>query len=101
MAGATPETATSVSDCLRCGGRNAVSRPAQDLQRRGDALGPPPGDDGHMTSSSPSRAGAVSDGRPRDVRIWQRAVGRAKTPSDVPVYRADLYSHAAIRDPYP
>ena len=28
-------------------------------------------------------------------------MGGAKTPSDVPVYRADLYSKAAIRDPYP
>lgn len=26
---------------------------------------------------------------------------RPKTPDDVPVYRADLYSEAAIRDPYP
>ena len=65
------------------------------------AVGPPPGDDGHMTSSSAPRSGAVSDGRPRDVRIWRRAMGGAKTPSDVPVYRADLYSQAAIRDPYP
>ena len=54
-----------------------------------------------MTSSSAPRSGAVSDGRPRDVRIWRRPMGGAKTPSDVPVYRADLYSHAAIRDPYP
>src|SRR3954454_15126136 len=77
-----------------------VSRPAQDLQRRDLALRPQPDDDGHMTSSSASRSGAVSDRRPRDVRIWRRAMG-AKTPSDVPVYRADLYSKAAIRDPYP
>ena len=24
-----------------------------------------------------------------------------KTPTDVPVYRADLYAETAIRDPYP
>jgi cytochrome P450 len=54
-----------------------------------------------MTTSSASRSGAVSDGRLRNDHIWRRAMGRTKTPQDVPVYRADLYSKAAIRDPYP
>jgi cytochrome P450 len=54
-----------------------------------------------MKTSSQPRSGAVSVGRLRDAHIWRRATGGVKTPTDVPVYRADLYSETAIRDPYP
>ena len=37
----------------------------------------------------------------RTSQLWARTIAASKTPSDVPVYRADLYSEAAIRDPYP
>jgi len=33
-------------------------------------------------------------------RFWSRTPARPDKPGDVPVYRTDLYSEAAIRDPY-
>ena len=43
----------------------------------------------------------MSVARRRTSRLWALTVAASKTPGDVPVYRADLYSEAAIRDPYP
>jgi cytochrome P450 len=54
-----------------------------------------------VTISSPPPSGAASVARLRDAHIWRRAIGGLKTPGDVPVYRPDLYSEAAIRNPYP
>jgi cytochrome P450 len=48
-----------------------------------------------MTTSTPPRS-CPSARREGVRRLWARAA-----PDDVPVYSADLYSVAAIRDPYP
>lgn len=54
-----------------------------------------------MTISAPPPSRAASAGRRSAAHRWRRAVRRLTAPRDVPVYRPDLYSLAAIRDPYP
>ncbi|MGB9306510.1 MAG: cytochrome P450 [Mycobacterium sp.] len=54
-----------------------------------------------MSISAPPPSRPASDGRHRAAHALGRAVGRLTTPSDVPLYCPDLYSVAAIRDPYP
>ena len=43
----------------------------------------------------------MSVARRHGSQLWARTTAASKTPGDVPVYRADLYSKAAIGDPYP
>ncbi len=57
--------------------------------------------DGHMTISAQPPSRAASDGRLSAPHLWRRAVRGLTAPSDVPAYHPDLYSVAAIRDPYP
>ncbi|WP_370501287.1 cytochrome P450 [Mycolicibacterium sp. jd] len=43
----------------------------------------------------------MATGRGHTAAPWAQRLAGRHTPSDVPVYRADIYSEAAIRDPYP
>lgn len=54
-----------------------------------------------MTAPTPPRSCPYSASGGPVRQSWLRTRAGAKSPSDAPVYEPDLYSEAAIRDPYP